>query len=113
MSRGKKNSNIEIGARLRSIRINLGKSQAEFAEAMELSDDHYRKIESGSAGLTIEKVRLLHEKLCIDPTYLLTGENPKEFDLDKYLVNCSKEQRDHLLRQCLHYLTEYFADKKY
>ncbi|MGN1147326.1 MAG: helix-turn-helix domain-containing protein [Lachnospiraceae bacterium] len=110
MGRVKKNSNVEIGARLRIIRENLGKSQAEFAEILDVSDDHYRKLECGSAGLTIEKLILLHEKLCIDPTYLITGEKMEEFDLDKYLVNCSREQRNHLLEQCLYYLARYFAD---
>ena len=33
----------------------------------------YRKIENGSTGLTLEKVRVLYEKLNIDPTYLLAG----------------------------------------
>lgn len=107
MGREKKSSNVEIGSRLRLIRENLGKSQAEFSEILEIGDDHYRKLESGSTGLTIENVRILYEKLNIDPTYLLTGEKPEEFDLDKYLVNCSKEQRDKLLRRCLDYIAGY------
>lgn len=109
MGRTKKGSNIEIGSRLRIIRENLGKSQAEFAEILDISDEHYRKLESGSTGLTIEKVRILYEKLNIDPAYLLCGKQPEEFDLDKYLVNCSKEQRDKLLRRCLDYIAGYIA----
>lgn len=109
MSRAKKNDNIEIGMRLRAIRINLGKSQADFAEIMEISDDHYRKIESGSSGLTLEKVKMLYERLNIDPTYLLAGKRMDDFDLDKYLVNCSKEQRDNVFRHCLAYIERYIT----
>lgn len=109
MGRTKKNSNVEIGGRLRVIRENLGKSQAEFAEILDISDEHYRKLESGNTGLTIEKVRILYERLNIDPTYLLVGRKMEEFDLDKYLVNCSKEQRDRLLRRCLDYIAGYIT----
>lgn len=109
MGRTKKGSNVEIGARLRIIRENLGKSQAEFAEILDVTDDHYRKIENGSTGLTLEKVRVLYEKLNIDPTYLLAGEKMEEFDLDKYLVNCSREQRARLLKRCLEYISAYIT----
>lgn len=109
MGRAKKGSNVEIGMRLRVIRENLGKSQEEFAEILNVTDDHYRKIESGSTGLTLEKIRLLYEKLNIDPTFLLTGEQMEEFDLDKYLVNCSREQRASLLKRCLEYISAYIT----
>lgn len=109
MSRTKKNDNVEIGMRLRAIRINLGKSQSDLAEILEISDDHYRKVESGSSGLTIEKVKVLYEKLSIDPTYLLVGKRMEDFDLEKYLVNCSKEQRDKLFKHCLAYIEKYIT----
>ena len=102
--REKKSTNVEIGNRLREIRENLSKSQAELAEILDVSDEHYRKLEGGTAGLTIEKIKVLYEKLHIDPTYLLIGERQEEFDLDKYLANCSKEQRDKLLKRCLDYI---------
>ncbi len=104
MSRVKKDCNMEIGERLKVIRQNLAKSQAEFAEILNVSDEHYRKLECGSTGLTIEKVRTLYEKLNIDPSWLLVGKPMEEFELDKYLVNCSKEQRDELLKRCLDYI---------
>lgn len=109
MSRLKKNDNVEIGIRLRAIRMNLGKSQSDFAEVLDISDDHYRKVESGSSGLTIEKVKVLYEKLSIDPTYLLIGRRMEDFDLEKYLVNCSKEQRDKLFKHCLAYIEKYIT----
>lgn len=109
MVREKKSENIEIGNRLREIRENLNKSQAELAEILDVTDDHYRKLESGTTGLTIEKIRLLYEKLQISPTYLLIGEVQEEFDLDRYLANCNKEQRDKLLKKCLDYIAAYIT----
>lgn len=109
MSREKKNDNVEIGMRLRAIRMNLGMSQSEFAEILEISDDHYRKVECGSSGLTVEKVKLLYESLSIDPTYLIIGERMDEFDLERYLVNCSKEQKNKLFKHCLAYIEKYIT----
>ena len=105
MSRAKKSDNIEISMRLRAIRINMCKSQAEFAEILEVSDDHYRKLENGSSGLTIDKVRILYEKLSVDPTHLITGKRMDDFDMDAYLANCSKEQKDVFFRRCLAYIS--------
>lgn len=109
MVREKKSANVEIGNRLREIRENINKSQAELAEILDVTDDHYRKLESGTTGLTIEKIRLLYEKLQISPTYLLIGEVQEEFDLDRYLANCNKEQRDKLLKRCLDYIAAYIT----
>ena len=59
----KKNCNVEIGKRLKQIRENMNYSQAGFAEILDVSDDHYRRLESGASGLTVEKLQLLFEKL--------------------------------------------------
>lgn len=104
MVREKKIINVEIGSRLRDIRENLNKSQAEMAEALEITDDHYRKIEAGLVGLTLEKIKLLFEKLHIDSTYLITGTKQEDFDLEKYLANCTKEQKARLMKQYLAYV---------
>ncbi len=106
MSRDKKDSNIEIGERLKAIRLSLSKSQAEIAEILNVSDEHYRKLESGSAGLTIEKVRILYEELNVDPTWIIVGKPVDEFDLEKYLTNCSKKQRYELFTRCWNYISK-------
>ena len=112
MGRSKKDENIEIGIRLREIRINLGLSQAKMAEMMDVTDDHYRKLESGNTGLTIGKLRLLYEKLQIEPTYLITGKQSVEFDLEKYLANCTKEQKNALFARSLEYLWNIVQEKQ-
>lgn len=112
MGRSKKAENIEIGIRLRESRINLGLSQAKMAEIMDVSDDHYRKLEGGNTGLTIARLRLLYEKLGIEPTYLLTGERPVEFDLEKYIANCTLEQSNALFARSLKYFWNMVQEKK-
>lgn len=100
----KKNCNVEIGKRLKRIRENMNYSQAEFAEILDVSDDHYRRMESGASGLTVEKLQLLFEKLHVDSNYLVNGQKRDDFDLDAYLASCDREKRDELLTRCLEYI---------
>ena len=37
----------------------------------------------------------------IDPTYLLTGEKNHTFDVEMFLANCSREERDKFLDRML------------
>ena len=112
MSRSKKFENVEIGKRLRECRINLGLSQARMAEILDVTDDHYRKLESGNTGLTIGKIRILFEKLQIEPTYLLTGKQSEEMDLDKYLANCTAQQSNALFARSLQYFWNMVQERK-
>ena len=82
MERVKKELNVEIGRRLREIRENMGYTQFRFAEILGVVEEHYRKIELGSSGLTLEKVLILYERLNIDATYLIVGKRKDKFDLD-------------------------------
>ena len=40
---------------------------------------------------------ILYEKYKIDPTYLLTGEKNHTFDVELFLANCSREERDEFI----------------
>ena len=40
----------------------------------------------------------------IDPTYLLTGEKNHTFDVEMFLANCSREERDKFLDRMLIYM---------
>ena len=108
MGRTKKDINVEVGARLRDIRENKQCSQAEFAAVLGIGDEHYRKLESGATGLTMEKVYLLNQKCDVDPTFLISGRRSEEFDFDRYITNCSREQKDKLLTRVLEYMKSYF-----
>ena len=47
---------------------------------------------------------ILYEKYKIDPTYLLTGEKNHTFDVELFLANCSREERDNFIDRMLAYM---------
>ncbi len=100
----KKEINIQIGKRLQNARENSGYTQETFAEALDVSVEHYRKLESGAYGLQPEKMLILYEKYKIDPTCLITGEKRETFDLEAFLANCSRKERDAFIVRMLAYM---------
>lgn len=100
----KKELNIQIGKRLQTARENNGYTQEAFAEALDVGLEHYRKIELGMYGLQRENMLILYEKYKIDPTYLLTGEKNHTFDVELFLANCSREERDNFIDRMLAYM---------
>jgi transcriptional regulator with XRE-family HTH domain len=98
--------NIQLGKRLADARKNLGRTQAEFADLLGVTEEHYRKYESGANGLSVDKILLLYQKYGIDPTYLITGACLKnDFDVDYYIANCNKEQKDAFVDRVLAYMS--------
>lgn len=110
MSRTRKNINIEIGERLRAARENLSLSRSEMAESMGLSDEQYKRLESGASSITVDKLFLLDEKYHIDISYLISGKNKGEFDLERYISSCSIGQKNHFLATVLMYLQKQFIN---
>lgn len=100
----KKEINIQIGKRLQSARENNGYTQELFAETLDIGVEHYRKIESGMYGLQPEKMLILYEKYKIEPTYLISGDRNHTMDIELFLANCSREDRDIFLEQVLIYM---------
>lgn len=100
----KKELNIQIGKRLQIARENSGYTQEAFAEALDIGVEHYRKIELGMYGLQRENMLILYEKYKIDPTYLITGEKNLAFDVEIFLANCSREERDKFIDRMLAYM---------
>ena len=85
---------IYIESEVQTVRENSGYTQEAFAEALDIGVEHYRKIELGMYGLQRENMLILYKKYKIDPTYLLTGEKNHTFDVEMFLANCSREERD-------------------
>lgn len=104
MKTEKKEINIQIGKRLQNARENNGYTQETFAETLDVGVEHYRKIEGGIYGLQPEKMLILFEKYKIDPTYLITGEKNQTFDVELFLANCSREERDKFIDRMLAYM---------
>ena len=84
---------IQIGKRLQTVRENSGYTQEAFAETLNIGVEHYRKIELGMYGLQRKNMLILYKKYKIDSIYLLTGEKNYTFDVEMFLVNCSREER--------------------
>ena len=87
MKAEKKEINIQIGKRLREARTNMNK-----------------EIESGVYGLQPEKMLILYEKYRIEPTYLVTGDTNHKVDIELFLANCSREERDAFIDRMLAYM---------
>lgn len=104
MKAEKKEINIQIGKRLQTARENSGYTQEVFAEALDVGVEHYRKIESGVYGLQPEKMLILYEKYRIEPTYLVTGDTNHKVDIELFLANCSREERDAFIDRMLAYM---------
>jgi transcriptional regulator with XRE-family HTH domain len=94
MKAEKKEINLQIGKRLQTARENNGYTQETFAEILEISVEHYRKIENGVYGLQPEKMLILYRMFKIDPTYLVTGDKGCSFDIEMFLAKCSRKERD-------------------
>lgn len=108
----KKELNIQIGKRLQTARENSGYTQETFSEALDVGVEHYRKIELGMYGLQRENMLILYEKYKIDPTYLLTGEKNHTFDVDLFLVNCSREERDKFIDRMLVFMRKIMISRQ-
>ncbi len=101
----RKEANMQVGKRLREARSNLGRTQAEIAVSLGVSEEHYRKYESGVTGLSADKLLILYHEYGIDPTYLITGSCFKsDFDVDNCIANCNKEQKDIFMDRVFAYM---------
>ena len=108
MDSDKKSVDIQVGKRLREARNNINVDKAELAEMLNVTLEHYRKLEAGSTGLSAHKMLILYENYGIDPTYLITGKCNKsmDFDLDYYVANSSKEQRNEFFERVFAYMSK-------
>ncbi len=104
-----KDNNMQVGRRLKEARTNLGYRQVDFAETLKVTEEHYRKYELGSTGLSANKLIILYQSYGIDPTYLLTGKGPKEFDVEYFIANCTKDQKEQFLHRIFAYLLKFLT----
>ena len=100
----KKELNVLVGYRLQIARENGGYTQEEFAETLDVTVEHYRKVELGVYGLQRENMLLLYQKYKIDPTFLITGERSSSSDFELSLINCTREERNQFIDRMLAYM---------
>lgn len=95
MSINKKEFNVVAGKRLRKARRNMGYTQAEMAEELDIGVESFRKLELGSSGLTAERLNSLYIAFRISPDYIVTGTQKENiiYRIEEYLTNCGKEEQ--------------------
>lgn len=99
---------IDMGLRLRQERMRLNYTQEQMAEVLSMSTAYYGKIERGVHGLSLQKLLLINQKLNIDITYLITGQEKTDFPFEYYLNKCPKDKRydlEQILRYALNIAT--------
>ena len=70
MENDRKNINIQIGKRLREARTNMNIDKSEFARVLDVTEEHYRKLEVGATGLSADKILILYHTLKIIMVFL-------------------------------------------
>lgn len=107
MNSDRKDTNIQVGKRLREARINMNIDKSEIADVLGISVNHYQRIETGITGLSLEKMYVLYEKYQLDPAYLITGVSSKamDFNLDYFVANSTREQRKEFFNRVLAYMS--------
>ena len=61
MDTDRKDTNIQIGKRLREARRNMNIDKVEIAEVLGVTVENYRKFEAGSTGLSVDKILILYD----------------------------------------------------
>ena len=97
-----------IGNKLLSVRKRMGMTQAEVAEAAEISDRTYTDIERGSVNMRIETILKICSVLHITPDEVLTQPAPnltvQEDELLARLNICSPKEKQTALALLATYL---------
>ena len=112
MTEEQKLINVQIGKRLQTVRENMGYTQEAFAEVLRVDAGHYQKLERGLSGLSTDKLLTLYERYRIDPTYLITGEKNQTFDVELFLANCDREERNRFIERMLAYMGQLMLQPK-
>lgn len=95
MNSNRKEFNVMAGSRLRRVRRNMGYTQAEMAEKLDIGVESFRKLELGCSGLTAERLNSLYIAFRISPDYIVTGIQKQNITylLEEYLTNCAAEEQ--------------------
>lgn len=99
--------NVELGNRLREIRKGRNLTQEKFAEQLGIAAKHYGQIERGERGITLQKLKLLHEKFNADLLYLITGDRSHQVKINELISDCPKDKLFDL-EQALKYISNLY-----
>ncbi len=74
----KKNTNLEIGERVRQVRVSRGFSREALAELLDISTLFLSYIECGQRGMSLQTLQNICQVLNVSSDYLLFGKENNE-----------------------------------
>ncbi|MDE6709743.1 MAG: helix-turn-helix domain-containing protein [Oscillospiraceae bacterium] len=91
----------KIGERISKQRRKLGLTQQNIYDEIDISQNHYSRIENGHVGISIDKLIQLSDILNISIDYILTGKTQgnKKSDFEKKYNELSDKQKQFINQQ--------------
>lgn len=91
----------KIGERISKQRRKLGLTQQNIYDEIDISQNHYSRIENGHVGISIDKLIQLSDILNISIDYILTGktQNNKKSDFEEKYNELSNKQKQFINQQ--------------
>lgn len=91
----------KIGERISDRRRKLGLTQQNIYDKLDISQNHYSRIENGHVGISIDKLIQLSDILNISIDYILTGKTQgnKKSDFEKKYNELSDKQKQFINQQ--------------
>lgn len=91
----------KIGERISRQRNKLNLTQQDIYDKLDISQNHYSRVENGHIGISIEKLIQLSDILNISIDYILTGKIPsdKKSDFEKKYNELSNKQQQYINQQ--------------
>lgn len=92
---------LAAGRRIQEQREKLGYTQQDIYDKIDISQNHYSRIENGHVGISIEKLIQLSVILNISIDYILTGKIPskKESGFEEKYNKLSNKQKQFINQQ--------------
>lgn len=101
-----KDNKKERTERIKGIRMLLGLTQKQFAEALGMSREGYQKLERGDNNISTDVLEKLNCIYGISADYLLYGEFQSEEKTWNMIRNCSETAKMNIMIRLIAYFTD-------
>lgn len=91
--------------RIKAVRMLLGLTQKQFAEALGMSREGYQKLERGENNISTDVLEKLNHVYGISADYLLYGEFQNEEKVWNMVRNCSETAKMDIMIRLIAYFT--------
>lgn len=91
--------------RIKAVRMLLGLTQKQFAEALGMSREGYQKLERGENNISTDVLEKLNDVYGISADYLLYGEFQNEEKVWNMIRNCSETAKMDIMIRLIAYFT--------